>query len=59
MVRLLAFAALAAAAIKTGPEPGKRIPEFRLKDQLGQEQTFDSLKGRKGLVLTFVRSADW
>ena len=58
---LLALLALAAAAQspKTGPAMGRRIPSFTLKDQSGVAQTFDSLKGRKGLILTFVRSADW
>ena len=58
---LFAVLALAAAAQspKTGPAVGQRIPSFSLIDQHGNRQTFDSLKGRKGLILTFVRSADW
>lgn len=39
--------------------PGDRIPAFELKDQSGQTQTFDSLKGANGLLLMFNRSADW
>lgn len=39
--------------------PGDRIPAFELKDQAGQTQTFDSLKGANGLLLMFNRSADW
>lgn len=50
---------LAAMAIKTGPEVGARIPAFEAQDQNGKTQTFASLKGPKGLVLMFVRSADW
>ena len=50
---------LAAVAIKTGPEVGGRIPGFEAQDQNGMTQTFASLKGPKGLVLMFVRSADW
>ena len=45
--------------MKTGPEVGERIPDFQLPDQNGQMQTFESLKGPKGLVLLVVRSADW
>jgi len=45
--------------MKTGPEIGQKIPPFSLKDHTGRIQTFDSLKGPKGLVLAFVRSADW
>lgn len=45
--------------MKTGPETGARIPDFRLPDQHGREQTFDTLKGPNGLVLLVVRSADW
>jgi hypothetical protein len=44
---------------KTGPAVGERIPPFRLKDQYGNEQTVASLRGRHGLLLAFVRSADW
>ena len=50
---------LAAVALKTGPGIGARIPSFAAPDQNGQNQTFASLKGPKGLVLMFVRSADW
>src|SRR4051812_7624021 len=44
---------------KTGPEVGSRIPGFEAMDQHGQRQTFASLRGPKGLVLQFDRSADW
>jgi hypothetical protein len=59
---LFAFAAcllLPAAAIKTGPAVGARIPEFEAADQDGHTRTFASLRGPKGLALMFVRSADW
>ena len=56
---LRALALLAAVAIKTGPDVGARIPGFEAPDQNGKAQTFASLKGPKGLVLMFVRSADW
>ena len=57
MKRLLIM--LAAVALKTGPEIGARIPDFEGADQNGKQQTFASLRGPKGLVLMFVRSADW
>lgn len=57
MKRLLIL--LAAVALKTGPEIGARIPDFAAADQNGQRQTFTTLRGPKGLMLMFVRSADW
>ena len=47
------------ANLKTGPEVGAKIPSFDLVDQNGKRQTLESLRGPKGLVLAFVRSADW
>lgn len=44
---------------RTGPAVGERIPAFETVDQSGTTRTFDSLKGPRGLVLLFVRSADW
>ncbi len=46
-------------AIPTGPEVGAKIPEFEAVDQTGKRQTFETLKGPKGLLLLFYRSADW
>jgi len=43
----------------TGPAVGARIPEFETADQDGRPRTFRSLCGPHGLVLMFVRSADW
>ncbi len=37
---------------------GQRAPAFSLHDQFGRGQTLDSLKGPKGTVLLFFRSAD-
>jgi hypothetical protein len=45
--------------VKTGPVVGSKIPVFEAVDQSGARQTFESLKGPKGLALLFVRSADW
>ena len=50
---------LAATALHTGPEIGTRIPEFAAADQNGKQQNFASLRGPNGLVLMFIRSADW
>jgi len=44
---------------KTGPAVGAHIPAFEVVDMNGKRQTFETLKGPKGLLLTFVRSADW
>ena len=42
-----------------GPQVGSRIPDFKARDQFGTERDLASLTGRDGLVLLFVRSADW
>lgn len=42
-----------------GLEAGRNAPTFALQDQLGHQQTNESLKGTNGTVLLFVRSADW
>ncbi len=47
------------ANLKTGPEVGSRIPSFEVKDQDGRKRTFESIRGPKGALLMFVRSADW
>jgi hypothetical protein len=38
---------------------GQKAPPFSLRDQSGDVQTLDSLKGPNGTVLLFFRSADW
>lgn len=58
----LPLAALAFAQtppIPDGPAVGSPIPPIQALDQTGQSQTFDTLRGPNGLVLEFVRSADW
>lgn len=45
--------------VRTGPPVGARIPAFEVADQFGQKRTFEALRGPKGLVLLFIRSADW
>lgn len=47
------------ASIPSGPAVGEKIPEFEAVDQSGRRQTFATLKGAKGLLLLFHRSADW
>ena len=42
-----------------GLRVGEPLPKFELIDQRGRRQTFETLRGPKGLVLLFVRSADW
>ena len=44
---------------RTGPPIGSKIPPFEAVDQSGRRQTFETLRGPKGLVLLFFRSADW
>jgi peroxiredoxin len=46
-------------AAAPGPRVGTVIPAFELRDQDGRPRTFDSLKGRAGLVLNFNRSVNW
>jgi peroxiredoxin len=38
---------------------GGKAPGFTLPDQTGRSRTLASLQGRNGLLLVFVRSADW
>jgi hypothetical protein len=38
---------------------GQRAPSFSARDQFGRVQTLDTLRGPKGTVLLFFRSADW
>lgn len=64
---LIVLAAVASAGLqqslppagRRGPEVGKPLPPFEASDQDGRLQSFESLKGPKGLVLVFVQSADW
>ncbi len=44
---------------KLGPQVGQMVPDFSLRDQDGKIWTLRSLMGQKGLMLVFVRSADW
>ncbi len=42
-----------------GLEIGQRAPQFTLVDQFGHEQSNETLKGPKGTIVFFFRSADW
>jgi hypothetical protein len=42
-----------------GLDTGSRAPAFALSDQFGHQQSNETLKGSKGTVLLFFRSADW
>jgi peroxiredoxin len=44
---------------RLGPQVGERVPEFTLRDQTGTSQSLQSIMGRRGAMLVFVRSADW
>lgn len=44
---------------KLGPQVGERVPDFQLIDQTGKSQTLQSIMGRRGAMLVFIRSADW
>lgn len=47
------------SGLQSGPEVGQRVPDFRLADQAGAPRDLASLRGKNGLLLVFVRSADW
>jgi len=47
------------APFDVGIKVGERIPSFKLGDQDGNLRDFNSVKGPKGVVLLFFRSADW
>ena len=42
-----------------GIQVGEKIPPIAAPDQFGHPQTFESLRGKHGLLLLFSRSADW
>jgi hypothetical protein len=44
---------------KLGPQPGERVPDFSLLDQTGRTRNLQSIMGRRGAMLVFIRSADW
>jgi len=52
-------AAANSVAPAIGLEIGQPAPAFSLRDQFGHEQSNQTLKGSKGTVILFFRSADW
>jgi len=42
-----------------GLDVGQKAPALSARDQFGREQNLETLKGPKGTVLLFFRSADW
>lgn len=46
-------------ASSIGREVRSKIPAFELRDQKGQKQSNETLKGTNGTILLFFRSADW
>jgi|ETN07SMinimDraft_1059922.scaffolds.fasta_scaffold96275_2 hypothetical protein len=44
---------------EVGVRVGQPIPPIRAQDQHGNWRDFDSLKGPRGLVISFNRSTDW
>jgi cytochrome oxidase Cu insertion factor (SCO1/SenC/PrrC family) len=48
-----------ALATSVGLDTGQQAPAFALTDQFGHQQSNETLKGSKGIVLLFFRSADW
>jgi peroxiredoxin len=49
----------APASVVPGPGIGAHIPEFAAADQDGKAQSFASVRGPRGAVIYFHRSADW
>jgi len=44
---------------EVGLRAGQKAPDFSARDQFGKTQTLETLRGSKGTVLLFYRSADW
>jgi hypothetical protein len=55
----LAFVEAQNDGYRTGPSIGEQVPDFTLPDQSGKPRTLHDLMGPNGLMLVFVRSADW
>ena len=45
--------------IRTGPDKGQTIPPFDAIDQDGRMQSFETIRGPRGALIVFFRSADW
>ncbi|HYP05655.1 MAG TPA: redoxin domain-containing protein [Bryobacteraceae bacterium] len=42
-----------------GPNVGEKLPAFRLSNQHGEILTLEKIRGSKGAMIVFYRSADW
>ena len=66
-VLFIAFAAVTAAQggwpsadpTQAGPRVGQSVPAFALPDQSGRIATSESVRGARGAVIVFYRSALW
>lgn len=47
------------SGVERGPKIGAKAPAFSVTSTSGEITTLETLRGRRGLVLVFVRSADW
>jgi hypothetical protein len=56
---LLSIGTAAAQPDSRGPAVGKAIPRFSAPDQSGVIRTLENIKGPKGAMIVFSRSADW
>jgi len=57
--QLLGFQDATGPASSIGLEVRSKIPAFELRDQKGEKQSNETLKGTNGTILLFFRSADW
>ena len=48
-----------AQTLDLGPAVGAPVPVLEGLDQYGKARSFEDLRGPKGLLLLFHRSADW
>jgi hypothetical protein len=53
------FVAAQNDGLKTGPKIGEKVPDFTLPDQNAKSLSLHEMMGVKGLLLVFLRSADW
>ncbi|MDZ4799197.1 MAG: hypothetical protein SGI92_13625 [Bryobacteraceae bacterium] len=59
LASILAGGAIAQPKPVGGLAAGAPIPAFSLRDQNGVERKFEDVRGPKGAMLVFYRSADW
>lgn len=56
---LVGVAAVLAPDEKVGLEVGAKAPEFKLKDQAGEERSLSTMLKGGPVALVFYRSASW